>query len=65
LDFGRHSVGDGLTLGDEGLDKVLGVVVPPYLLLIAGHPGAGKTSLTSTICYKATVAGRKCLYVTF
>jgi len=55
----------GLDLGVEGLDRVLGRVVPPYVMVIAGHPGSGKTSLASTVCYKATLAGRKCLYVTF
>lgn len=35
------------------------------MLLIVGHPGAGKTSLASQVCYANTEKGKKCLYITF
>lgn len=55
----------GLTLGVEGLSELIGAVESPYVLLVAGNPGAGKTTLASTICYRNAVSGRKCLYLTF
>ncbi|MCS7128136.1 MAG: hypothetical protein N3E36_03030 [Sulfolobales archaeon] len=55
------------TLGVKGLDKLFGSSMLPmhYLIVIAGHPGAGKTTLASTICYANTLRGRKCLYISF
>ncbi|MCX8185287.1 MAG: hypothetical protein N3E43_06025 [Sulfolobales archaeon] len=53
------------SVGIEGLDRILGYMKTPYLLVIAGHPGAGKTTLASTICYKNALLGRKCLYISF
>ena len=55
----------GLDLGVRGLSDVLGRVYPPYTVLIAGHPGSGKTTLAATICYNGAVQGKKCLYITF
>jgi len=55
----------GFTTGVPGLDRLLGVLEPPYTLLVAGHPGAGKTTLATTICYSNAVRGRRCLYLTF
>ena len=53
-----------LELGVDGLDRVLGsFIYPPYTMVIAGHPGAGKTTTASTICYSNAVKGRKCLYI--
>ncbi len=37
----------------------------PYVLLISGNPGTGKTVLASTICHGAASKGMKCLYITF
>ncbi|MCS7127829.1 MAG: ATPase domain-containing protein [Desulfurococcaceae archaeon] len=55
-----------LTWGIEGLDKLIGdAIAPGSLIAIAGHPGAGKTTLASTICYANTLRGRKCLYISF
>lgn len=48
-----------------GLDSTLGPIRAPYLLVIAGNPGSGKTTLASTICYRNSLEGRKCLYVSF
>ncbi|MCX8209141.1 MAG: AAA family ATPase [Sulfolobales archaeon] len=47
------------------LEKLVGRVLSPYVMLITGNPGSGKTTLASTICYKNALIGRKCLYVTF
>jgi circadian clock protein KaiC len=55
----------GFTTGVPGLDRLLGALEPPYTLLVAGHPGAGKTTLATTICYSNAVRGRRCLYLTF
>ncbi|MEM2007191.1 MAG: ATPase domain-containing protein [Sulfolobales archaeon] len=55
----------GITLGVEGLSELIGVVESPYVLLVAGNPGAGKTTLASTICYKNALSGKRCLYITF
>jgi circadian clock protein KaiC len=52
-------------IGVSGLDRLVGEVVAPYTILIAGHPGAGKTTLASTICYANALKGEKCLYITF
>ena len=54
-----------VALGVPGLDRLIGVVEPPYTLLVAGHPGAGKTTLATAICYANVVEGRRCLYLTF
>jgi circadian clock protein KaiC len=50
--------------GVEGLDTLVGELYPPYTVLVAGHPGSGKTTLAASICYFNTVKGNKCLYVT-
>ncbi len=52
-------------MGVPGLDKLVGEVETPYTLLVAGHPGAGKTTLAAAVCYANALQGRKCLYVTF
>jgi len=57
---------DGFIYGVEGLDKLLsGTLRPSTLTVISGHPGSGKTTLTSTICYANALKGRKCLYISF
>ena len=53
------------TTGSPELDDLIGPILPNSMLLIAGHPGSGKTSLASQICYANTRLGKKCLYVTF
>lgn len=52
------------TYGIEYLDKVIGDALGPgTTILIAGHPGAGKTTLAATICYANAVKGKPCLYI--
>jgi circadian clock protein KaiC len=53
------------TTGIPGLDRLIGEITAPYTILIAGHPGAGKTTLATTICYTNALQGKKCLYLTF
>jgi len=46
--------------------EVLGdFVAEPRLVVVAGHPGAGKTTLASYMCYYAMQRGEKCLYISF
>ncbi len=52
--------------GIEGLDNMFQeALVPGTTMLIAGHPGAGKTTLAATICYKNALRGKPCLYISF
>jgi len=53
------------TTGVRELDELLGGLQPHTMLLIAGHPGAGKTTLAAHICYSNSLNGGKCLYITF
>ncbi len=53
------------TTGSPELDDLIGPILPNSMLLIVGHPGSGKTSLASQICYANMRLGKKCLYVTF
>ncbi len=57
---------EDLMFGIEGLDSLF----PHSLreettLLIAGHPGAGKTTFATTVCYKNASKGKPCLYLSF
>jgi len=48
------------------LTELLGDFVGfPRLVVVAGHPGSGKTSLASTICLYALEKNEKCLYISF
>jgi len=53
------------TTGISGLDRLIGEITAPYTILVAGHPGAGKTTMATTICYANALQGKKCLYLTF
>jgi len=47
------------------LEKHIGNVNKERLIVIAGHPGSGKTILASSICLAFVYQGLKCLYVSF
>ncbi|MET1160532.1 MAG: ATPase domain-containing protein [Thermoprotei archaeon] len=51
--------------GVKGLDELYGeVLVEKSAVVIAGHPGTGKTILATTMCYSNALNGYKCLYIT-
>jgi len=55
-----------LVLGVKELDDLIGGGFHhPSMIVIAGHPGSGKTTLASTICASNAEKGHKCLYLTF
>lgn len=47
------------------LEKYIGDINKEQLIVIAGHPGSGKTILASSICLAFVYQGLKCLYVNF
>lgn len=50
----------------KGLDEVIGRYIKfPSLLVVGGHPGAGKTTFATTICVNNAKKNRKCLYLSF
>jgi len=50
----------------KGLDEVIGKYVKfPALLVVGGHPGAGKTTFATTICVNNAKNNKKCLYLSF
>ena len=60
------TIASGFTLGVIELDRILrDAIQPGTLLVISGHPGSGKTTLASTICYVNALQGKKCLYISF
>ncbi|MEL9940864.1 MAG: ATPase domain-containing protein [Ignisphaera sp.] len=55
-----------IVFGIDVLDKYFrSALEPPATVVVAGHPGAGKTTLASTICYANALRGYRCLYVSF
>ena len=51
--------------GSGELDRVLGGgIIPGSVILIAGDPGVGKSSLTLAVCANTARAGKKVLYIT-
>lgn len=53
-------------VGVKGIDELLpSLLYPGSLVVIAGHPGAGKTTLASLICYRNALRGSRCLYISF
>ncbi len=53
-------------IGVSELDKLLPeALYPGALVVIAGHPGAGKTTLATAMCYANALRGNKCLYISF
>ncbi len=59
------AVEPGFTTGMRELEELIGGIRGPYMLLIVGHPGAGKSTLASQICYVNALKGHKCLYMSF
>lgn len=56
----------GCTIGFEELDEILGIDGCRGFVVVAGHPGAGKTTFASNIAYRnATRYGRKVLFIEF
>ena len=51
------------TIGISNLEDLLGTIIAPYTILIAGHPGSGKTTLAASVCYANALRGHKCLYL--
>jgi len=52
--------------GVDALDRLFpSALKAPSLIVVAGHPGAGKTTLASHICYSNALKGSKCLYISF
>jgi len=59
-------MGNGFRWGIESLDELLGkALIPGTSILLAGNPGAGKTTLAATICYANASRGNPCLYFSF
>ncbi len=57
-------VGPLYIFGIEPLDKWFsGALRSGSLLVVAGHPGSGKTTLASQICYANALNNKKCLYI--
>ena len=55
-----------LTSRIKGLDEIAEKTFNPYsLVVIGGHPGAGKTTLAVSMCADNMVNGEKCLYISF
>jgi circadian clock protein KaiC len=55
-----------LSTGIESLDKLLpNIMAFNTLLVIAGHPGSGKTTLATSICYNNALNNNRCLYISF
>ena len=51
-------------VGVKGIDELLpSLLHPGSLVVVAGHPGAGKTTLASSICYRNALNKNKCLYI--
>ncbi len=60
------SADDKFVFGIPELDEVYADALEPgTTLLIAGHPGAGKTTFAATLCYANALRGKPCLYVSF
>lgn len=56
----------GIEISIKGLDEVIGPrLEQPTLMVVGGHPGAGKTHFAATICVANAKRGEKCLYLSF
>ncbi|MCE4607004.1 MAG: hypothetical protein F7B59_06740 [Desulfurococcales archaeon] len=58
------STGNRYVINIKGLEEISAKSVNPYsTIVIGGHPGAGKTILSTTICRDNMDLGHKCLYI--
>lgn len=56
---------DRACLGVPGLDEALGCMPRGSIMIVAGYPGAGKTTLASQFIYQGLINGEPGLYVSF
>ncbi|ADM28098.1 putative circadian clock protein, KaiC [Ignisphaera aggregans DSM 17230] len=66
ISMNGHSASNsyGYIFGVKELDhRFRGALDNGALIVIAGHPGSGKTTFASTICYANTLKGHRCLYI--
>lgn len=63
--LGMYMAWNTYTIGVQDLDKLIGGLSSHTMVLIVGHPGAGKTTMASKICYSNALNNKKCLYITF
>lgn len=59
-----ESAVNGIKTGLADVDKRIGSMKPGQLVVIAGRPGNGKSTLALTIAVNAAVAGKKIMYHT-
>ncbi len=58
--------GGKFLFGVQDLDKHYSHAIRPgTIILVAGHPGAGKTTFAAKMCYVNALRGKPCLYVSF
>ncbi len=63
---GNPQGGGGFLFGVKDLDKRYSHAIRPgTIILVAGHPGAGKTTFAAKMCYTNALMGKSCLYVSF
>ena len=57
---------DKFTYGIKDLDERFSSALRPgTTILIAGYPGAGKTTASASLCYKNALLGHPCIYLSF
>ena len=63
---GAGSGGRDFKFGIHDLDRQYSYVIRPgTVILIAGHPGAGKTTFAALTCFANASEGKPCLYISF
>ncbi len=62
----RQRYGDGFIVGIPVLEKLIGYIPGGSLIVVLGHPGAGKTTFASKLVYEnIRVLGHKAVYISF